>query len=310
MRIKKHKILTKNKSYSLSDCALYNVLSKKRLEKILLVALPVLKSLSSDSNYIQFYEKSDVNKKRLIEQPKEELDLVHTRIASLISRVKQPDYMHSGLKGRSYISNARAHLGGEPVLTTDIKAFFPSTLRNKVFGFFYKKLNCSPDVADLLSHICTVNGHLPTGSRISMPLAYWANSEMFDRLDFFSRSCNVKMTVYVDDVTFSGAAINRIFLYRVKRIIESEGHIMHPKKTIIFKAGEVKTVTGVIVLSDELKTKNLLHKNIYSDMELWKKMSGGIEKEIVKKRLLGRIHAAANIESRYKDKARTLKKSD
>lgn len=310
MKVRKQKIQTKNKSYDLADCALYKVLSKKRLEKILLSSLSELKKLTNDSNYITFYEKSDVNKKRLIERPNERLDFIHTRIASLISRVKQPDYMHSGLKGRSYITNAQAHLGNSPTLTTDIRSFFPSTLRNKVFYFFHKKLNCSADVAELLSHICTINGHIPTGSRISMPLAYWANSEMFNRLDLLAHSYNARMTVYVDDVTFSGAGVNGYFLHKVKRIIESEGHAMHPNKTIIFRRDDVKIVTGVIVLSNELKARNLLHKNIFSDMELWKKINGGLEKEALKKRLLGRIYAAANIENRFKDKARTLKKSD
>ncbi|WP_419793183.1 reverse transcriptase family protein [Serratia fonticola] len=309
-KIKKLKIKTKGKSYPLNDCALYNVQSKRRLEELLFTPLAQLKKLRSDSHYITFYEKSDVNKKRLIEQPNKDLDLVHTRIASLISRIVQPAYMHSGLKKRSYITNARIHLGYHPTLTTDIKSFFSSTLRNKVFNFFYKKLCCASDVADLLSYVCTINNHLPTGSRISMPLAYWANSEMFDKLYHLSQANNVEMTVYVDDVTFSGLSVNKVFLHKVKKIIESEAHIMHPTKTILYRLGGVKTVTGVIVHGNKLKARNSLHKNIYSDMEIWKSTTVNNDKESVKERLLGRIHAAASIEPRFKDKARTLKKSN
>ncbi|WP_274370388.1 reverse transcriptase family protein [Morganella morganii] len=306
MKAKKRKIKTKGKSYSLQECVFYKLTSRKKLEKILFSSIQELKLLSDDRNYILFYEKSDINKKRLIEKPNEKLDIIHTRIASLISRIIQPQYMHSGLKDKSYISNARAHLGKKPVLTTDIKSFFPSTTRLKVFNFFYKKLRCSSDIADLLSHLCTVNNHIPTGSRISMPLAYWANADMFNNLYAISRANGNKMTVYVDDVTFSGEKVNSKFLSSAKRIIASESHIMHPTKTILYGSIQIKKITGVIISSDELKVPNSLHNKIYIDMEAWKRSNNKNDTGIID-RLLGRVHAAANIDNRFKDKARTIK---
>jgi hypothetical protein len=41
------------------------------------------------------------------------------------------------------------------------------------------------------------------------------------------------MSVYVDDITFSGESINRLFLTTVKKIILSNGHFAHPEKTKI-----------------------------------------------------------------------------
>ncbi|OAT41093.1 reverse transcriptase [Hafnia paralvei ATCC 29927] len=307
MKTKKPKIKTKGKSYPLQECIFYKLTSKKRLEKILFTSIAELELLSNDINYVLFYEKSDVNKKRLIEKPNEKLDIIHTRIASLISRIVQPQYMHSGLKDKSYISNARAHLGTNPTLTTDIKSFFPSTTRQKVFNFFYKKLRCSSDIADLLSRLCTINNHIPTGSRISMPLAYWANIDMFNNLYAISCANDIEMTVYVDDVTFSGKKVNRQFLSRVKKIITSESHIMHPTKTILYDGMEIKKITGVIIANNKLKVPNSLHNKIHFDMEAWKLPNNNNDTSI-KDRLLGRVYAAANIDSRFKDKARTIKK--
>lgn len=306
MKARRRKIKTNGKSYSLQECVFYKLTSKKRLEKILFSSIQELKLLSDDRNYILFYEKSDINKKRLIEKPNEKLDIVHTRIASLISRIIQPQYMHSGLKDKSYISNASSHLGKKPVLTTDIKSFFPSTTRLKVFNFFHKKLRCSSDIANLLSHLCTVNNHIPTGSRISMPLAYWANADMFNNLYAISCANGNIMTAYVDDVTFSGEKVNAKFLNSAKRIIASESHIMHPTKTILYGSMQIKKITGVIISSDELKVPNSLHNKIHSDMEAWKHSDNKNDTGIAD-RLLGRVYAAANIDNRFKDKARTIK---
>ncbi|MBF4355323.1 RNA-directed DNA polymerase, partial [Vibrio anguillarum] len=93
----------------------------------------------------------------------------------------------------------------------------------------------SPDIADILADICTCHNHIPTGSRISMPLAYWANCRMFEELESISGKHNVTMTVYVDDLTFSGEKVNRQLKSLVKKIISKHGHTMHPKKTKLYQ---------------------------------------------------------------------------
>lgn len=302
MQQKKLKIKRKNKSYSIKDCALYNINSKRRLAEILYTDLSTINKLKADAGNYEVFRSNN----RLIEKPTYQLDLVHTRIASLLSRVAQPNYMHSGLKKRSYLTNATTHLGCHPVLVTDIKSFFPSTSREKVFKFFYKILHCSADIADMLSHICTIDEHIPTGSRISMPLAYWANKSMFDELYHLATRNNVNMTVYVDDVTFSGSAVNKLFQHKVNIIIEAESHIMHPKKTILYNKDQVKVITGVIVKKDTLKVRNKHHQIIHSEMELWQKATNEQEKKVVQRKLYGRMIAAATIEKKFRDKAKSL----
>lgn len=67
---------------------------------------------------------------------------------------------------------------------------------------FCKKLLTSPDVAKLLSDITTLN-YIPTGSPSSQILAYFAYEEMFINMFNVSQEFNCKMTLYVDDLTFS-----------------------------------------------------------------------------------------------------------
>jgi hypothetical protein len=168
-------------------------------------------------------------------------------------------------------------------------------------------MKCSPDVAEILAQICTCNGHIPTGSRISMPLAFWANHKMFDELKNIADTFEVTMTVYVDDITFTGSSVNKIFVGTVKKIITRHGHIMHPAKSILYHKNSIKVITGVVIKDGKALAKNEQHKNLYQDIELLKGFSGKLSppEELVN-RTLGRINSLSVIESRYKDKARSL----
>lgn len=300
---RKFKINTNGKSYCLHDSPLYKLKSKKKLEGILFSDSEALKTLSKDENNYNVFNDAG----RLIQAPKESLDRVHSRIASLICRVKQPDYVHSGQKSRSHVSNAEAHIEPNKALTTDIKGFFQSTPRSQVFKFFYYKLQCSPDVANLLADICTYNGHIPTGSRISMPLAYWANSDMFNELSNLAKKHNITMSLYVDDLTFSGGEVNRLFKSLAKRIITRHGHLMHPKKTKLFKKDDTKVITGVVIRNGEKYIKNAQHLAIYQDIEGWKAIRDLDSWPFANKgRLLGRLNSLSVIDPKLRDKARSI----
>jgi len=118
----KPRIKSKNKSYTLKDSALYNLTTKKRLVDLLGRPISELKAVSTDNNY-RIFDLEKASKQREIQAPTFALDVVQTRIASLLVRVAAPDYLHSGIKGRSNITNAEAHIGNHPVLTMDIRKF-------------------------------------------------------------------------------------------------------------------------------------------------------------------------------------------
>lgn len=306
---RKLKIQTNEKQYSLKDSCFFRLRKKKTLATVLRTELPVLKLLANDSNY-NCYTDFNGPKPREIEHPYFDLDVLHTRIASLICRIKQPDYIHSGIKGRSHVTNASKHIGNHHVLTSDIQSFFPSTTKRMVFDFFYKKMECSSDVSDLLAEICTCKGHIPTGSRISMPLAFWANESMFLQLNKFSLTKNITFTIFVDDIVFSGDAIDKSFTHNIKKIVSDYGHVAHPRKTKLYKAGKVKVITGVAVTKDGLEVANRHLKNIYQDISQWKVMKrDGMIIDDLNNRVIGRMAAQSLVDKRFKDKTRTLKDS-
>lgn len=311
-RNSKLKLETKNKSYPLQDSPFHKLTSKKQLRKLLDIDSEKLKKLRQDKgNYSEFENVSDSGKARKIQKPTRELDVVHTRIASLLCRISTPDYLHSGKKQHSNVTNARQHKNEYALLATDVKSFFSSTTWNMVFSFFYGVMKCSSDVSEILSDLCTCHKHIPTGSRISMPLAFWANIRMFSELDCLSNKHGVTMTVYVDDLTFSGREVNNLFRSSVKKIINKHGHIMHPTKTKLYKPNQPKLVTGVVVNGGHLKVRNEQHFKMHQELQIWCKIKDtpyALSSSITSQ-LLGRLHAMGTIDDRFKQKARTIKLS-
>lgn len=304
---RKPRIITKEKSYPIQDSVFYKLSSKKRLANLLSSTPQELKSLVGSDNYHCFTQTKN-GKHRLIQEPLPKLDRIHSRVASLLCRIETVDGLHSGKKGKSNISNARSHLGqGKRVITADIKSFFPSTTRQKVFDFFFKAMRCSPDVADLLSKILTYDDHVPTGSRISMPLAYFANKKMFDEIESAADECGAKMTIYVDDLTFSGPMLQESFIGRLEIIAKMYGHKIHPSKTRFYGANQVKLITGAAVKGNEVTPRNKHLKQLRVELSEW--LDSSVKDKELTNRILGRMTFMGGIDSRYKDKARTFRKN-
>jgi signal recognition particle subunit SEC65 len=290
-------IKAKKKSHSLQDSVLHNLTTKKKLEKALHMTWRRLEKLANDENYRVFDLEKDDAPIREIQAPKIGLDILQTRIANLLMGIAIPVYIHSGVKGKSYITNARMHIGDHPVLTMDIRRFYSSVSQKSIYHFFHQTMKMSPDVAGLVAKLCVYQKHLPTGSRISMPLSFWANHQMFNQLHLLCEHKNITMSVYVDDLTFSGQAVNRSFEYQVKKIIKNAGLTVHLKKTHFYPHHKPKTITGVIVDANGIMNKH--HKAIYNLINELKPQQ--LPQQLRKKlELIGRLNAASQIEPKFK----------
>lgn len=301
----KPRLKSKNKSYPIKDSALYNLSTKKRLETVLGKTVGELKKLSGDDSYRVFFLEKEGKKTREIQAPKFDLDIVHTRIASLLVRVAMPDYVHSGVKGKSNITNAKVHIGDHPALTMDIKNFYPSITKKSIFHFFNSTMNASPDVAGILAELCSYEDHIPTGSRLSMPLSYWVNSLVYSRIHSLCDHKGVSMSVFVDDLTFSGANVNGLLKKNIEGVIECSGLAVHPKKTRLYNRDTPKLITGVIVGKSGMKVRNKHHKDIYTSFSNMKLCKDDGELETLQKQLVGRLNAAGQIDPLFKQRAAT-----
>ena len=282
------------KAYPLHQCALFKLRNKRRLASLLGIPLSKLLRLVElgDRNYHQFEIRPMGRKSRLVQHPKEQLEYIHERLFTLLRRVIPPPYLHSGIKGRSYVTNAKSHLGEHPVGKLDIKSFYPSTTHQHVHQFFRDTLCCSPDVAAILTRLTTVDGHIPTGSCLSQILAFYAHMDMFDKIYGLASKAGITMTCYVDDITFSGKYVTPGFLFEVKKIIHQRGLSYHKEQ--LYRSDEPKLITGVIINKNNAKVPNKLQQSIHQGI---KEITSSNADDL--RSLAGKCNAAAQIEPRF-----------
>ena len=287
------------KRYAIRESRLFRLKSKKRLARLLNVELPTLRKLiSQNDNYRVFSTVHTTGKTRTIEEPKNQLKEIHSRLLKLLSRLESPSYMHSGTKGRSYLSNAAAHIGARTIVKTDLTKFYRSTTHHQIFVGMLREFECSGDVARIIADLCTYEGHVPTGSPVSMLIAFYAHKQIFDQEKRRAESEGNAFTLYVDDLTLSGECVSLRSLCSVTKAFRSVGLRCH--KTRIFAKDSSKLVTGAIVTDQGLKLPNRRHLKIARGMEALGTASSREQREEISRKLLGQINEAASVEPRYK----------
>lgn len=295
---------------SLSDCWLYAVNSPsdlaRRLSKGHKLKADDLSSFACDEgNYRLFEITNEKGKARPIQWPKRRLQIVHARVHRLLSRVAVPKYLHSAVRGKSYVSNAASHDPKMPTIKIDVKKFFPSVSRAVIFNFFAGPLKCRRDVAGLLADILTFEAHLPTGSAASPIIAYYSFKPMFDEIAQFAESRGLTMTCYVDDMALSGPRANESVLYAIRSIIAQHGLKSH--KAHAFSGSQPKVVTGVCNTVAGPRVPNKLHLKIKNGFDALAKAQNSVEEDKILRPLLGRLEAAAQIDPVFKARAKTVR---
>jgi hypothetical protein len=279
----------RHRLYPLNQSPLFKLRGLGQFEKLLHIDLRRLPELLDESNYRVFLRGD-----RWIQQPLNALDLVHRRIAKLLSRVEKPDYLYSQ-RGRSHIDNASRHVGTIPLVKTDINKFHPSTTRDMVVRLFAQDFQCATDIANILGDICCYRAqHLPTGSSISGYIAFLAAKPMFDEIDSAAKEVSATMTLFGDDVTISGANVGLELLLRVRRLVRLHGLRTRKAKSKSYEATQPKPITGAVVRGYQLLLPNKQHKKIAQTRRDLRRASP-LQRYILKARLKGQLLAAQQV---------------
>lgn len=143
-------------------------------------------------------------KKRSLSEPKKGLKKLQKKInKELFEKVSYPDYLHGGLKGKDYLSNAKIHSGNKTLISLDIENYFPSISRKNVFDIFKFMMRFPDDVSEMLTKLVTLNGSVPQGSCCS---TYIANLVFFNTEYNYVNQLKNKGYNYsrlLDDITVS-----------------------------------------------------------------------------------------------------------
>lgn len=177
---------------------------------------------------------------------------LHKRITKIMQIETAPTYLQSGVKYKSYLTNAKQHKGQNYFLLIDIKSFFPSITKNKIKRSLVIDYAQSVDVAEFLSNAITApqiksgKRALVTGSPVSQYASYYVNKRMYDELASIAFQAGITFSVYVDDIAFSSkATIPFTFLNSVFKIIKKNKFKLANNKVYWGKVGQKAEITGV-----------------------------------------------------------------
>tara|TARA_B100002003_G_scaffold182562_1_gene170807 strand:- start:1732 stop:2691 length:960 start_codon:yes stop_codon:yes gene_type:complete len=293
------------KQYPINQSPLYKLSNHKRLAKILTVQPATLKKLVArgDANYK--FGKVGGDESREIEIPKSQLLRVHRRLNSLLNRIEKPDYLMSGVRGRSHVDNAKRHSGKYAVAKVDIKKFYPSTSKSIVSRGLRKTFRCSEDIAETLAALSTVKGYVPTGSPLSQSISFIVNLSVFNHINTYARARGLTFTLYVDDLTFSGKKVPKNLVSYVQSYLKkSRGYASH--KVRRYNAETEKVITGVVLEGNVAKVKRTQKKvitDLYRRIPYYSEPVRRLEPATIKffQRIIGHLFSAGEISPGYRN---------
>lgn len=180
---------------------LYGISTLSELAEIL--DFPMRSLIEATKKGYRSYYVQGKTKKRLIEEPNVILKLILKDLKEILFEMFDcPEYNKCWLGGNNYI-NAQAHAGQHAYVTTDISSFFTNSKACYVRKFFKEKLKISGESLDMLVHMCTYKGHIPTGAPTSSILAFLSHKYLFDEIAEYMSKKDIIFTLYVDDITLS-----------------------------------------------------------------------------------------------------------
>ena len=206
-------------------------------------------------HYARFViKKSDGKRDRAILSPKKKLKAVqrwiHANILTPALNGSASPAAHGFLPKRSILTNAQQHVGREIVIRFDLRDFFPTITRRRVFGMFHA-LGYSRNMATVLAQLATANGRLPQGAPTSPAISNLICRKLDKRLSGLAKQFKAGYTRYADDLTFSGGRDFKLnlprFIPRVKAVLRNEDFSLRADKTRFARKGARQLVTGLVV---------------------------------------------------------------
>lgn len=284
--------------YPLSQSPLLRLRTRRSLA-VEVIGLPLsrVEQLASQGDSYRHCVRITGGKERAVDVPEPGLRDVHARLADLLNRIEVPVYLHSGRKGLSHLTNALTHSGSARVAKLDIRHFYPSITRDRIWRRFVDTFECSGDVAALLARLCTYRGSTPIGSPVSQVLAYHVVRPMLDELQQMAQREGIRFTCYVDDLSFSGERADQEFLAAAGAVVRRHGFVPHAAHC--YDVDEDRLITGVLLTAEGPRVPQKQLAKIHEARQALTGSAGGIAHLNALQRLLGGLAAAAAIDKSF-----------
>ena len=224
-------------------------------------------------------------KKRNLDAPARGLMSLLTYINKMLQAMYAPkDHAVGFIPGRTIVTGAKKHVKHRFVLNLDLKDFFTSIEKHRVFGRLrLAPFNFNIEIANTVAGLCCMRiGDkeenykyvLPQGSPASPTITNLVCEILDRRLAGLAKRFELTYTRYADDITFSGNRYvfskNGAFYKELYRIIEDQQLEVNTDKTRLQKRGGRQEVTGVVV-SDRVNVTREYVKEIRDILYMWEK---------------------------------------
>ncbi len=230
------------------------------ISRILKIHKNDLALLAFEPMYYRFSVLKSNGKFRQIEAPEAQLKQFQRRLNEYLQAVY---FLHQSPAAYGYVmkvkgvkieksikSNASKHLGCKYLLNMDFEDFFHQIGMDKIskiFGNF--PFNFNKHTAHTLSRICCYNKRLPMGAPTSPVLSNFYCLNLDKDLSEWAKKKDLVYTRFVDDLSFSSKtkAIETQHIDEIIRIAEQYDLRFNSNKNKLYKAQDVKIVTGLII---------------------------------------------------------------
>jgi hypothetical protein len=284
--------------HPIDQSRLYKLRSRRRLAELVGHTRDSLDAvLSMDRPYSKREMEQVRNgkvKRRTIQEPRGDLRSIHADVSRLLSRIEPPGFLFCPVKRRSYVSNAAQHVKSKVVRTLDIKNYYPSTPRHRVFWFFNTIMMCSRDVSGVLAKLLTVDAALATGSTVSPILSFFAFYDMWLAIAKIAHAANCIITVYIDDITLSGDNVPDWLVWKIRKQIYSRGLRYHKERHY---HGDFAEVTGIVLRDGKMTVPNRQLKKAFDTRQLIEATSSEEEVAALTSRLRGLVVQRRQVEA-------------
>lgn len=194
-----------------------------------------------------------------------------------------PECVMGFVPSRSVVDNAEKHVGKYYVFNTDLKDFFPSISKSRVWA----TLKCPPfsfndTIADAIAGLCCTEVEkdgetivvLPQGSPCSPILTNIVCRNLDRQLSRLAGKYHITYSRYADDITFSSDhnvyQEEGVFRKELKTIITKEHFTFNDNKTRLQKTGCRQEVAGLIV-SDRVNVPREYVRGLDNLLFIWEK---------------------------------------
>lgn len=286
------------------------IMNTYHLSNILGIKWKNLKNIinNSDRMYYNFKISKKTGGKRNISMPDKELLIVQKKIKEkILDNLIIHDNAYGFSKNKSIIDNAKRHLNKEMILNIDLKDFFPSIHRGRVFFIFKNICNYDDNTSYCLTKLTTYKNAIPQGAPTSPVISNIVAFMLDIRLSKLSDKFNINYTRYADDITFSGnkESINKSLLRIVGSIVSECGFNINEKKTRFASYAGRQEVTGLIVNNKEISIPSSYIKKIRQELYYVKKYGimehrdrVGFKNKYYRDHMLGKIMFVNQIDSK------------